>query len=110
MKSTFNKLNAISEKIKKTPWVLGFYAFPIILIFFLINLILGEFLLYKYVISVKNKELEITENTLKFEYDAYQKVLEEWQKIEEKFKEPTVEKYLSPFITEVFTNNTVDLK
>jgi len=84
MKSIFEKLKLSKivdlEKIKKIPWVLGFYAFPIILILFLINLIFGEFLLYKYVISTNNEEPKITENTLKFEYNVYQKVLKELNK------------------------------
>ena len=88
MKSVFNKLN-ISDieigKIKKIPEILGFYAFPIILILILLNLILGEFLLYKYAILVKIEEPKIVENTIKFEYSAYQKVLEEWRAREQKF-------------------------
>lgn len=117
MKSIFNKLNIRGidmEKIKKIPWILGSYAFSIILIFILLNLIIGEFLLYKYVISIKIDEPKIVENSLRFEYSAYQKVLKKWEEKEEKFKEFTAEKYSSPFIVEstspVESMDFIDLK
>mgnify|MGYP001577205517 CR=1 FL=1 len=110
MKSIFNKLN-ISDigmgKIKKIPWILGSNAFSIILIFILLDLILGEFLLYKYVIIVKREGPEIVQSTLKFEYNIYQKVLEEWQTRERKFEDFTVKIYSNPFITE--PKNSLDL-
>ena len=111
MKSIFNKLNIPDiemEKIKKIPWILGSYAFSIILILILLNLILGEFLLYKYVISIKIDEPKIVENALKFKYGAYQKVLKKWGEKEEKFKEFTAKKYFSPFITESFIIESED--
>lgn len=111
MNSIFNKLNIPgieTEKIKKIPWILGFYAFPIILILILLDLILGEFLLYKYAILVKKEEPKIIGSTLKFEYNAYQKILEEWQTREQKFEESPTEKYSNPFATE--SKNPIDLK
>ena len=114
MKSIFNKLNRAGiemGKIKKIPWILGSYAFSIILILILLDLILGEFLLYKYVILVEIEKPKIVGNTLKFEYSAYQKVLEEWQTREQKFKESTAEKYSSPFIIDITeSKNPIDLK
>ena len=111
MKPIFNKINIPDidmDKIKKIPWILGSYAFSIILILILLDLILGEFLLYKYAILVKNEEPKVVGNTLRFEYNAYQKVLEEWQTREQKFEESTVEKYSNPFASE--SKNSIDLK
>lgn len=114
MKSIFDKLNIPGvemEKIKKIPWILGSYAFSIILILVLLDLILGEFLLYKYALSIKTEEPKIVENTLKFEYNGYQKVLEEWQIREQEFEEFTAEKYSNPFITDITeSKNSAELK
>lgn len=119
MRFIFNKIfNIIQiEKIKKVPWILGSHAFSIILILVLLDLILGEFLLYKYALLVKKEEPKITENIIKFEYSDYQKILEEWQAREQKFKEFSVEKYSNPFKFEVIepknsteSENSIDLK
>lgn len=113
MKFILNKIfNIIRiEKIKKIPWVLGSHAFSIILILILLDLILGEFLLYKYALLVKKEEPKIIENIIKFEYSDYQKFLEEWQTREQKFKDSAVEKYSNPFKFEAIEpKNSVELK
>src|SRR3989344_1568000 len=99
MKLIFNKLNisGVVGKIKKIPWILGSRAFLIILLLILLDLILGEFLLYKYAILVKKEEPEITGNIVKFEYGAYLKVLEKWQAKEQQFTESVEKSYNSPF-------------
>ena len=78
----FNKLNILkikTDKIKKIPWVLASHAFLIILLFILLNLILGVYLFYKYVILVEIEQQKIAEKDIKFEYNAYQQVLKDSQ-------------------------------
>lgn len=58
---------------------------------------LGIFLFYKYAISTKAQEQKIIEGTIKFQYDAYQEVLREWQKNEQKLRESSDKKYLNLF-------------
>lgn len=101
MKSILNKsdtLNTTIEKIKKIPWILGSFAFSVILLFVLFDLILGEFLFYKYVILVKKEEPVVVESFVKFEHKAYLKIMAERQIKEQKFNDPTIEEFSNPFL------------
>ncbi len=103
MKMIFGKSNTLGikkDKIKKTLWILGSHAFLIILLFILLNLILGVFLFYKYVILVEIKEPEIIGRTVNFKYNIYQEVLKDWQIKGQSFEEFPDKKYLNPFSTE----------
>jgi len=116
MKSILNKLDILNtgiEKIKKIPWILGSYAFSVILLFVLFDLILGEFLFYKYVVLIEKKEPTIVESFVKFEHNAYLKIMEGWQIKEQKFEESSIGEFSNPFLTKTNTTKSkgsIDLK
>lgn len=68
-----------------------------ILALFLLSLVLGGFIYYKYVFLVKNKEPQITEKSFQFDEKTYQKVLDEGQAREKRFQEADSKKYPDPF-------------
>ena len=79
MKPISDILKEITTRIKKTFWILGLYAFWVILFFIFINFILGGFVFYKYVFLAESEEPKITETILKFNVGAYQNVMKEIQ-------------------------------
>jgi hypothetical protein len=85
------------SKIKKIPWILGKYAFWVILVFISLDIILGGFLFYKYVILAEKEKPKIITNLLRFEREIYQEVLEKLQTREKKFEESLEEEYSNPF-------------
>lgn len=72
-------LKETSARIKKIFWVLGLYAFLVILFFIFIDFILGGFIFYKYVFLTEKAEPKITQTILKFNTGAYQNVMREIQ-------------------------------
>lgn len=72
-------LDRYIKKIKKIPWILGKNAFLYILIFILIDILIGEFLFYKYVLLIETEESKIISIFDKFHENIYQSILEEWQ-------------------------------
>ncbi len=72
-------LDTYIKKIKKIPWILGKNAFLYILIFILIDILIGEFLFYKYILLIETEEPKIVSISNKFQENIYQSVLEEWQ-------------------------------
>lgn len=85
-------------KTKRVLWYLGKEAFFFVIIFVLIEIIIGQFLLYRYFFSAQSKEPEFTVDTsLYFKEDVYQSVLKDWQDREELFKQPSQENYPNPF-------------
>jgi len=100
--TNFSNLNTknLFEKIKnvKPPlWFLGMHIFIFILIFILLDILFGVFLLYEYAILAQRREPEVAINALKFKSDAYQEVLGELQAREQKFGSISEKKYSSPF-------------
>ncbi len=73
-------LGVYIKKLKKTPWTLGKNAFLSILIFILIDMLIGGFLFYKYVLLIDVKEPDTTSASDKFDEKTYQSVLKEWEK------------------------------
>ena len=79
-KSSYNfkeLLDIYIKKIKKIPWILGKNVFLCILIFTLIDILIGGFLLYKYMFLIDAEESEIT--SIKFQENIYKSVLKEWE-------------------------------
>lgn len=68
------------KKIKKIPWILGKNVFLCILIFILIDMLIGGFLLYRYVFLIGVKELNIASTSNKFDENIYQSVLKQMEK------------------------------
>ncbi len=89
--------DALLYQVKKIPWILGKYAFLFILIFILLDMLFGGFLLYRYVLLVKNEAPQISSIPAKFRDDLYQSVLKSWQDREDTLKSASDLNYTSPF-------------
>ena len=102
MKKSFYNFKKLLDsyviKIKKIPWILGKNSFLYILIFILIDILIGEFLFYKYVLLIETEEPKIISTSDKFKENIYQSVLEEWQNRENILKDSLLnENYTDPF-------------
>lgn len=92
----------IYKKLKKIPWILGKDAFLFILIFVLVDLMVGEFLFYTYVVQERSGEPVLVDATVKFKEDLYHSVLREMKERETVFNNPVQENYQDPFYKPVF--------
>lgn len=107
-KSSYNpkKLLDIFEKIKKIPWILGKNAFLCILMLIFIDVLIGGFLFYKYVLVIDTKETENISNSNKFQENTYRSVLEEWKNRENILGSFLLDKNY----TDPFKQNSIKLK
>ncbi len=94
MKIKFEKIKKICAKF---PWFVAEHAFLTCLFLFLLTLVLGCFLVYKYIILVRQTEPEEINQSFLLKEDAYNEVLKVWKKEEQKFKEADFEEFLNPF-------------
>ncbi|MBI2050159.1 MAG: hypothetical protein HYT35_01740 [Candidatus Staskawiczbacteria bacterium] len=87
------------KKIKRIILALGENAFLCILILILIDILIGEFLFYKYALSVDTKEPEVISTFDKFQEKTYQSIIKEWQNREAILKNLSLpsENYTDPF-------------
>lgn len=85
------------ELIKKIPRVIGENFLLTVLILFLLSLLWGSLVFYKYAILAERTELQIIKPPLQLNERAYQRILSEWQKREEKLKETGSKEYSDPF-------------
>jgi hypothetical protein len=60
-------------------WVLALNAFWFILLTIFVEVLLGGFLFYKYVVVAEQRTPEVTKNFLKFNEKAYNNVMQELQ-------------------------------
>ncbi|MFH1671344.1 MAG: hypothetical protein ABH889_01025 [Candidatus Portnoybacteria bacterium] len=65
--------------------------------FFLVIALIGTFVFYQYGYRVGHKEIDISEEVLRFNTDKYQEVLIEWQKRNQRFSEADLKQYQNPF-------------
>jgi len=94
----FKNLVIKQNVFKKIPWFFAKHAFWIILVFISIVIMFGGFLFQNCVVSIKEKNLEITDNSLKFREDLYQKLLGQWQVDEKSLENDENKKYPNPFV------------
>ena len=85
------------EFLKKVPYLLGERSFPALLVFVCLSLLLGGLLFYKYSILAEKKEPQVSEVSLKFERECFQRILKEKQNREERFQEIQTKVYSDPF-------------
>lgn len=83
--------------IKQIPWILAKDAFLFMVLFILLDIAFGEFLLYQYGFLLEIEETEIASVPVKFQEDTYQSVIKEWQVRENTFNHLTKEVYSDPF-------------
>lgn len=91
------KLKQIKVFIKKLPKKLAEKAFLTFLGLFVLSLIFGGFIFYRYSILPQPKPVERGEVGLKFKLELYQKILEIWQNKEERFEKTAAKQYLNIF-------------
>ena len=91
------KTKKIKGFFKKLPQVLAERAFLTFLFLFLIVLIIGGIVFYKYDVLAKKAEPQILEKPLQFQEKTYQSVLRVWQEKEKRFNEADFQEYPNPF-------------
>ena len=87
------KIKKIKQPLKRLPRVLGERALLTFLGLFLLSLIFGLIIFYKYSILAKRVVPQITEKPLQFNEKIYQDVLKIWQEKEERFLETDLKQY-----------------
>lgn len=87
----------VMTKIRKVLETLGRDAFSLILIFIILEIIFGEFLFYKHVLSIEINEPSVSSVSTEFQNKVYESVLKELQSRENISKESVQENYSSPF-------------
>lgn len=88
MKSLLNILKIINIKVKKIFWVLTLRAFLVILLMILINIFWGCFIFYQYVFLANQKQPEVPQKIIKFDYKSYQSVIEKTQLTQSQPEQP----------------------
>lgn len=91
------KIKSITIFLKKTTRELAENAFSAFLVFFLLDLILGGTIFYKYIILAQRVNPQIEEKPFQFKEKSYETILEVWAKKEAKSKEIDTKQYLNPF-------------
>lgn len=73
------------------------HIIPTSLILFLLSLVLGGILFYKYVIFVQKKEFEVPQKESLIKENIYKEILKNWQEQEKRFDEADFKEYPNPF-------------
>ena len=68
----------VGVAMKKLPWALGRHAFLCMLMLAVMDVFIGEYLLYKYIISAKIEDSQ-SQTGAAFKEATYQSVIKEWQ-------------------------------
>lgn len=92
------KLKQINAFVKKLPKKLAEKAFLTFLGLFVLSLIFGGLIFYKYSINQKTELIENGKIGLKFKSETYQKILQVWQNNEEQFEKIDTKQYFNLFI------------
>ncbi len=92
------RINKLKKFLGKLPLIIAAHAFWACLILFILSLIFGANLFYKYNILAQRAELERLEQTVLFKEKTYQKVLEIWQERDERFQQADFKEYPNPFL------------
>lgn len=95
------RINKVKKFLGKLPLIITTHAFWACLILFILSLIIGVDLFYKYNILAQRAEPEGLEQTVLFKERTYQKVLEIWQEREKRFQEADFKEYPNPFLESV---------
>lgn len=91
-----SKINKIKEFLGKCPLILAKHFLLTSLSLFLLALIFGGFLFYKYVFLAQRAEPELSDSFL-LKKKTHQEVLEIWQEQEKRFSEADSKEYPDPF-------------
>lgn len=91
------KYKEIKAFLKKVPKSLAENSFLTIMSLFLISLVLGGLIFYKYVVLTEKKEIKSNGESIQFEKETYENILNIWQTREDNFKKADAKKYYDPF-------------
>ena len=83
--------------LKKAPRILAENFFLTFLFLSLFAVMLGVIIFYQYGINVKNENIDVSQEVLKFDQKTYQEVLAEWQKRNQEFSKTESQSYSDPF-------------
>jgi len=83
MKSASDTSKNIGTKLKKVALVLGLHAFSLILLFVLLDILIGVFVFYVYVFPAENGVAQESGDIIKFNSKIYQDVLQQLQSREQ---------------------------
>ncbi len=92
-----NSLVRIKEVLKKIPWILGAHAFLSIIVCFVLAVCFGVFLFYNDVYLAKVSDPEALILPVRFNEQAYQSVVKEWQIRQDLFERAPEQSYSDPF-------------
>ncbi len=92
------RLNAYKKKIEVLPWIIGTHAFLSILIFILLDIILGMILFFNYALLAKFEAPENVVISTKLQESTYRSVLDSLQARENVFNNSSKENYTDPFL------------
>lgn len=93
MSLKINKKFNFLDNFKKIPKILAQNSFKMILLFFLLSLIFGYFIYYKYFLLTMNQTPVLIENFTDIKEENFQIVLEEWDQRSGKFQEANSKDY-----------------
>ncbi len=95
MKKKFTFPSIKIDNIKKISYLVGRYAFLIIIFLILLSLIFGSWVFYQYVFSAQVQKPSVTDGTSQFKYNKYQEVIKNWQTKQQ--EDSSTQTYLNPF-------------
>lgn len=95
------RINKTKKFLGKVPLIITIHAFWACLILFILSLVIGANLFYKYSILAQRAESESLEQAVFFKEKTYQQVLKIWQEREKRFQEADFKKYSDPFLESV---------
>ena len=91
------KIDKIKVFLRKLPRLLGEHFLITFLLFVVMSIIFGSFMLYKYAFLAEKPITKNIEAPVKFNDSLYRKVLEEWKERQEEFKKVDSKTYNNPF-------------
>ncbi len=91
------KLKKITGPLAGVPRFAAEHLFLASLVLIFISSLLGLAAFYKYYIVLQKVEPELRIEPVKFQEDAYQKIIGEWQSRGERFEAATTKEYPDPF-------------
>ncbi|MCX6764663.1 MAG: hypothetical protein NTU58_03075 [Candidatus Nealsonbacteria bacterium] len=89
-KKLIKALGALPKKLAK-------HSFLTFFIFFLLDVVLGGIVFYKYVILIEKTKVENLKTPLKFDHANYQEVLNQWDKRQKNLEKIDSKQYINPF-------------
>lgn len=91
------KLRRMEKTIIVSPRFLAENYFSTFLVTSFLSVVLAMFIFYQYGINIKNDNLDITGEALRFDESAYQNVISEWERKQEEFSKTDTQQYKNPF-------------